>query len=245
MRVIAGPNGSGKSTILRELDPAWVGVYVNADDLQVQLARIGQVDLLDCYSIRASDGLAGRLDHALRSSRLLEREGLTGVADAARLDGAMLSIPNARVNAYVAAVLSDFIRRELFAAGESFTFETVMSSPDKVDFMREVRQGGYRTYLYFVATSDPSINVERVQVRVDQGGHPVREDRIRERYVKSIALLARACAEADRAYIFDNSGEQHQWIAEITANDEMESKVETVPVWFAGTELYRSFQQAG
>jgi len=44
LRVIAGPNGSGKSTILEELDPAWVGIYINADDLQAALT-LGPVDL--------------------------------------------------------------------------------------------------------------------------------------------------------------------------------------------------------
>lgn len=240
MRVIAGPNGSGKSTILRELDPAWIGVYVNADDLQVQLVA-GPVDLQDLYGIRAEQDLDIRLRDALRSSPLLQRAGLNEVAERVQLAGTTLAMAPAHVNAYVAAVLADFVRRELLAAGESFTFETVMSSPDKVEFMREARASGYRTYLYFVATADSTINVERVQLRVAQGGHDVPEDKIRERYVRSIALLTPACEASDRAYVFDNSGEQHILIAQITNDEEMIQGVDDVPAWFAATELYLSF----
>ena len=240
MRVIAGPNGSGKSTILGELDPAWIGVYVNADDLQAQL-NAGQVDLQALYGIPAQPQLEARLRDALGTSPLLLRAGLGGVAGRVRLAGTSLAVDPAQVNAYVAAALADFIRRELLAAGESFTFETVMSSPDKVAFMREARAAGYRTYLYFVATADPSINVERVQLRVAQGGHDVPEDKIRERYARSIALLAPASEASDRAYVFDNSGEQHILVAEITNDEEMIRRVDDVPAWFAATELYLSF----
>ncbi|MET3604620.1 putative ABC-type ATPase [Sphaerotilus sulfidivorans] len=34
LRVFAGPNGSGKSTIKDSLLPQWLGVYVNADDIE-------------------------------------------------------------------------------------------------------------------------------------------------------------------------------------------------------------------
>ena len=141
MRVIAGPNGSGKSTILRELDPTWIGIYVNAGDLQAQVVS-GPVDLQALYCVSPDPQLGARLREALRSSPLLRRAGLNEVAGHVQLSGATLVIERQLVNAYVAAVLADFIRRELLTAGESFTFETVMSSPDKVDFMRRRARRG-------------------------------------------------------------------------------------------------------
>ena len=71
---------------------------------------------------------------------------------------------------------ADFIRQKLLEARVSFTFETVMSVPDKVAFLRKAQQFGYRTYLYYVATEDPDINISRVRYRVKMGGHPVPED---------------------------------------------------------------------
>lgn len=154
MRVIAGPNGSGKTTILSELDPSWIGVWVNADEIEAGLKR-GPFDLQVNYGIQAADDLYSRLHAALAAHGLAGRGDFQIILAQLHLDGATLVLPEPLVNSYFAAALADFVRRELLAAGESFTFETVMSSQDKVAFMREARLSGYRTYLYFVATDDP------------------------------------------------------------------------------------------
>jgi predicted kinase len=39
LRVFAGPNGSGKSTIRDLLREEWIGVYVNADEIEKVLRR--------------------------------------------------------------------------------------------------------------------------------------------------------------------------------------------------------------
>ena len=148
---------------------------------------------------------------------------------------------DAVVNSYFASVLADFIRHKLLAAKVSLTFETVMSSPDKIVFLRKAQQAGYRTYLYFVATEDPDINVARVQSRVEMGGHSVAEDKIRSRYVRSLDLLPEAVAYVDRAYIFDNSGGERVWIAEVTNGTEIEMKTDQMPAWFK-TALWDKFE---
>lgn len=142
---------------------------------------------------------------------------------------------------YWASVLADFIRHKLLGARISFTFETVMSSPDKVAFLRKAQQAGYRTYLYFVATEDPEINVARVSYRVQTGGHPVAEDKIRSRYVRSLELLSQAVMHADRAYIFDNSDSDRLWVAEVTEGVEIEMKSNEMPAWFK-TALWDKFE---
>ena len=107
--------------------------------------------------------------------------------------------------------------------------------------MHKAQQAGYRTYLYFVATEDAEINVARVQYRVETGGHPVAEDKIRSRYVRSLELLPQAVAYADRAYIFDNSGSERVWIAEVTDGVEIEMKADEMPAWFK-TALWDKFE---
>nr|WP_242617029.1 zeta toxin family protein [Rivibacter subsaxonicus] len=125
--------------------------------------------------------------------------------------------------------------------GRTFTFETVMSSRDKVDFMKEARERGYRVYLYFVATDDPAINVDRVRRRVKQGGHSVPAKKVRERYARSIGLMTEACWIAHRAYVFDNSGSKHKLLVQVVGGDEMEIEAATLPRWFVDTELWHSF----
>ena len=70
------------------------------------------------------------------------------------------------MNSYLASVAVDFLRTRLIQARTSFTFETVMSHPDKVQILARARRAGFRTYLYFVATDDPAINISRVRNRV-------------------------------------------------------------------------------
>ena len=149
-------------------------------------------------------------------------------------------MPDAAINGYTASVLSDFLRHSLLSAGETFTFETVMSHESKVAFLRQARAAGYRTYLYYVATEDPEINVSRVRNRVAEGGHNVPVNKIISRYADSLKLLLAAIGETDRAYLFDNSGEESFLIAEITDGQDMEIMVEEVPAWFKTYVLDKS-----
>lgn len=116
-----------------------------------------------------------------------------------------------------------------------------MSHKSKIKFLDEAQSAGYRTYLYFVATDDPAINISRVHNRVKLGGHAVPEDRIASRYHRSLDLLYDAIKITSRAYIFDNSGDNtdhgHTWLAEITDGKTLELKTDQVPAWFKRTVL--------
>jgi predicted ABC-type ATPase len=104
-----------------------------------------------------------------------------------------------------AQAIADQQRAEALDRGESFSFETVMSHPSKIELLRKAKQAGFRTVLFFVATESPDLNVERVRQRVALGGHDVPEDRIRGRYSRTLGLLPAAIALADDVVLFDNS----------------------------------------
>lgn len=229
LRVFAGPNGSGKSTIKDSLLPQWLGVYVNADDIEKGIRTQGVLDLAE-FGCTAED--VAQLPSFMAQSSLLQLAGLLESASRLRVQNTQVVFGAEPVNSYFASVLSDFIRHQLLRAGKSFTFETVMSSPDKVEFMRRAREQGFRTYLYFVATEDPEINIERVRNRVRNGGHPVPEDKIISRYHRSLELLPAAVEQSSRAYVFDNSTHERTWVAEITDGDDMELQTDQMPHWF-------------
>ena len=48
------------------------------------------------------------------------------------------------------------------------------------------------SYLYYIATSDPYINISRVKNRVILKGHDVPEDKITNRYYRSLGFLKEA-----------------------------------------------------
>lgn len=87
-----------------------------------------------------------------------------------------------------------------------------------------------------MATDDPAINISRVRNRVRLGGHGVPEDKITPRYYRSLELLIEAIRHTNRAYIFDNSGDnadgKHTWLAEITEAKILELKTDRIPSWF-------------
>ncbi len=237
LRMFAGPNGSGKSTIKDILPPEWLGVYVNSDEIERVIRTGGHLNLAN-FEVMAD---SAELQTFLQASTLLDKEGLLPQAQQLTLVDGNVGFGTVVINSYWASVLADFIRSKLLAAQVSFTLETVMSSPDKVELLHKAQQAGYRTYLYFVATEDPEINVARVQYRVETGGHPVAEDKIRSRYVRSLQLLSQAVSYADRAYIFDNSGSERVWIAEVTDGVGIEMKTDEMPAWFK-TALWDKFE---
>lgn len=237
LRMFAGPNGSGKSTIKDILPPEWLGVYVNADEIEKVIRTSGYLNLAN-FEVMAD---SAELQTFLQASTLLDKEGLLPQAQQLTLVDGNVGFGTVVINSYWASVLADFIRSKLLAAQVSFTLETVMSSPDKVELLHKAHQAGYRTYLYFVATEDPEINVARVQYRVETGGHPVAEDKIRSRYVRSLQLLSQAASYADRAYIFDNSGSERVWIAEVADGVGIEMKTDEMPAWFK-TALWDKFE---
>lgn len=242
LRVLAGPNGSGKSTIKTELRPEWIGVFVNADEIEKRLkASSGCLALADFGLAGPPAEVLGRLSAHIRRSDFARELGLHRLIEQMSVDHlSQLTVPGL-IDSYVASVLADAIRRELLEQGQTFTFETVMSSRDKVDFMAEARQRGYRVYLYFVATDDPAINIDRVRRRVKQGGHPVPPKKVRDRYKRSIALMSEACSVSNRAYIFDNSGSKHQLLAQVVESTELNIASATLPAWFVATDLWQAF----
>jgi predicted ABC-type ATPase len=104
-----------------------------------------------------------------------------------------------------AAQYAESRREECIAHGRSLIFETVLSAPDKVKFIREAKQKGYFVRLFFIGTDSPQINAARIAYRVMTGGHDVPIKKIISRYYKSIGNCARLAAEVDRLYVYDNS----------------------------------------
>jgi predicted ABC-type ATPase len=84
-------------------------------------------------------------------------------------------------------------------------FETVMSADDKGDFVRRAKAAGFFVRLFFVCTNDPSINAQRVALRVMESGHDVPIPKIISRYYKSIGNLVELAPIVDRGYFYDNS----------------------------------------
>ena len=228
--MFAGPDGSGKSTLKLYLPSNLLGVYLNPDEIEETIRQQG---FLDFAAFSVSPAYAEVLSY-FKESSFLSSAGLGDIADEFELSNNRLNFRRTTVNSYHASVIADFLRQKLLEQKISFTFETVMSHRSKLELLSKATHSGYRTYLYFVATEDPAINVSRVHARVKMGGHSVPEDLIVKRYYRSLDLLMEAIHYTNRAYIFDNSQEkenEHTWIAEITEGRELDLKSDKIPAW--------------
>jgi predicted ABC-type ATPase len=241
LRMFAGPNGSGKSSLVdifakeRSTNGVfWLHDYLNADDVELALAGDGfnlsevgvEVSFTElCQSLR--DGGRLQSDHPF--------------FDSARLVDSVLSTPAG--NGYVAAAIVDFLREELIRRARSFSFETVMSHPSKVEFFERARAEGYKTYLYFICTNRVELNIARVDIRAQKRGHAVPEDKIRERYTRCLDLAREALRHSYRAYFFDNSGREPVWLAEFDPHGTCDLKVDAdqLPDWFRNSVLPAEF----
>lgn len=200
--------------------------------IQMKLKKkIRDFDFLDFNQFDIKTTQEEIVSFFLKSS-LLKIANLIGEAQQLRFNEGKLQFHNMGINSYFASIVADFIRYKLLASSKSFTFETVMSFPDKIEFLKKAQTMGYRTYLYYVATEDSAINISRVRHRVKMGGHNVPEDKIINRYNRSLDLLKEAIPHTNRAYIFDNSTHEHIWLAEITDGSLLEMKTDVVPSWF-------------
>jgi len=234
LRMFAGPNGSGKSTINALIRRELLGIYINPDEIEKSIRERGDFLDLACYGVNTTEV---EVLTFFQQSSLLASADLLDEVDMLAFTDNKLDFFSVSINAYFASVAADFIRQSLMKAKVSFTFETVMSAPDKVTLLSKAQQQGYRTYLYYVATEDPEINISRVNHRVKMGGHPVPEDKIVSRYYRSLDLLREAIRYSNRAYIFDNSGKQQVFVAEITDGHTLELKSEKIPHWFKQSVL--------
>ena len=99
---------------------------------------------------------------------------------------------------------TDMVKKHI-ENGDSFAYETVLSHKSKLDIVKYAKDNGYKIVTYFVYTKSPKINVERVERRVEQGGHNVPKEKIVDRYYRSIDNAKELKELSDEFYTFDNS----------------------------------------
>ena len=143
LRMIAGPNGSGKSTLYNYLKENFrfnFGQYVNADILEKQIRQTG---LFRFNSVNLVNIEEQGINEFFFSHPLNIEKSKSHFA----IKDNVLYAEAEKVTGYFAAILADYIRQQLIEEKENFTFETVMSSRDKIELLKKAADKGYRTYL--------------------------------------------------------------------------------------------------
>lgn len=229
LRMLAGPNGSGKSTLASQLtDDYAVNLYkfLNADML---FAEIAQSHKTACpFSLDNRELL-----EFIQSSTYPDDCKLPFLKQAIRIDkDDYLTFAPDAVTSYTVAMAADFFKEAFLKRRLSFSFETVFSHPAKIEILKRAQALGFRTYMYFIATEDPQINLSRIRSRFKLGGHDVPADKTVARYYRCLEQVKYALPHLNRAYFFDNSTDRSVFFAEYGSDKGFQLFAEDIPDWF-------------
>ena len=126
-----------------------------------------------------------------------------------------------------------FMKDKCLHEKSDFVFETVFSSEEKLEFVKKAKEAGFFIRLFFVCTSDPAINVNRITQRYLDGGHEVPISKVISRYYKSLSNAGLAISMVDRAYVYDNSIENQmpQLLFRTISGKMFKQYSNTIPEW--------------
>lgn len=97
---------------------------------------------------------------------------------------------------------------ELGRLRRTFAFETTLATRSFVPWLRELKGSGYTVRLVFLALPTPEHAIERVRLRVSQGGHDVPVNVIRRRFERGLRNCFRIYMPlSDYWALYDASGD--------------------------------------
>ena len=233
LRIFAGPNGSGKSTLYKYLTQinAFNSYYhINPDLIAKDLSVSFN---LDNWPIEFSS------NELISYLKLSPFQTLVdyNISDLLNFKDRRISLKDPTFNdSYLAAAISDFLRYKMIQSNSSFSFESVFSHDSKIKEIEIAKKANFKIYFYFISTSDPLINYQRIKNRVETGGHDVPREKINDRYYRTMNNLYNAFKLSDRAYLFDNTSEKtnnsFNFFVEKSEKNIYLSNTNSIPQWF-------------
>lgn len=105
--------------------------------------------------------------------------------------------------------------KELLNQGESFAFETTLSTKSYQGLIKKAEQQGYDITLLFLTLDSVELAIYRVQTRVIEGGHNIPIETIERRYLSGLRNFFKIYrAIVKRWILVDNSTENFEFVAE-------------------------------
>lgn len=117
----------------------------------------------------------------------------------------LLDNPNSNNIDYLAMHKTMRLVEDTAITHQSIVYETVLSHESKLEIVKLYKQNNYKVISIFISPSDSQINLQRVGIRVSEGGHNVPEDKIVSRFERSHLLKKQLQKLSDEYYEIDNS----------------------------------------
>ncbi|MFC7677582.1 zeta toxin family protein [Paenibacillus sp. GCM10028914] len=86
-----------------------------------------------------------------------------------------------------------------------FSVETTLAGGNAIRLMRDAKANGFEVTMFYVGLGDYHLNLERVAVRVKNGGHHIPSEDIIRRHETSIQNLLSHLELIDHLIVIDNS----------------------------------------
>ncbi len=97
------------------------------------------------------------------------------------------------------------IARECIRNKWDFTVETTLAGGNVIRQMRDAKEQGFEIIMFYVGLGDVRLNIERVAMRVKNGGHHIETEDIVRRNVTSMNNLVSHLDLIDQLIVVDNS----------------------------------------
>jgi predicted ABC-type ATPase len=111
---------------------------------------------------------------------------------------------------------------ELLDGKQTFAFETTLATKSYKSKVADAQRKGFTVTLLFFWLEDVNLAIERVKIRVAEGGHNIPTDVIARRYVNGVKnLFSIYLPVVDESMIFDNSKGMPDLIAEKYRDSEL------------------------
>lgn len=112
--------------------------------------------------------------------------------------------------------------KKLLDTGDSFAFETTLSTRSYVKYVEKAKQLNYQVTCVFFWLDSEKLAISRVETRVNEGGHHIPEEVIRRRYKRGlINFFNLFLPKIDNWLFINNSGDNYEVIAEGTMKGEL------------------------
>ena len=104
---------------------------------------------------------------------------------------------------------------DLLSEGSDFAFETTLTTLSYLNTIKAAKEKGYSINLLYFWLNDVNLAIERVKIRVSEGGHNIPEETIRRRYFRGIYNLSnRFIGLCDFWIVINNSSRPYTFVAE-------------------------------
>ena len=111
---------------------------------------------------------------------------------------------------------------ELIALAVDFGFETTLTTLSYVNTIKLAKEKGYTVTLIYFWLDDVNLAIERVKLRVSEGGHNIPEEVIRRRYFRGMAnLTGKFINICDYWIVINNSTRPFNFVAEGQGSEEL------------------------